>query len=184
MLLKNYGLNIKKIESIKYNSFPTPNLEISNLHLNFGSEDFILNTKILRIYPRLISIYNYENFEERKIQLFKNNIIVEFNKLNSFFKTILTMKRKIYLEDLNVKVSEKNNEIVNLQNIDFSNYGYKKNIMEGKIFDKKFRINSNDDLNRINLKLLNTGIKVKLNIFDKDEISKLKGNLKGENFKI
>ena len=73
---------------------------------------------------------------------------------------------------MNVQVSEKNNEIVNLQNIVFSNYGHKKNIMEGKIFDKKFRINSNDDLNRINLKkLLNTGIKVKLNIFDKNEIS-------------
>ena len=109
LLLKNYGLNIKKIESIKYNSFPTPNLEISNLHLNFGSEDFILNTKILRIYPRLISIYNYENFEERKIQLFRNNIIVEFNKLNSFFKTILMMKTLILqnLEMIKIELLQK-----------------------------------------------------------------------------
>ena len=67
-LSKSYGLEIKKIEGIKFKSFPTPHLQIDNLSANFLSSQTKLDVKKLLIFPKLMSVYNYNNFEIRKIK--------------------------------------------------------------------------------------------------------------------
>ena len=75
-LSKNYEFKISKYESIKYQLFPLPNFEFTNLTINFDSSPVELNVKKLKIYPKLLSIYNNENFQSNKIVLNKSNIIL------------------------------------------------------------------------------------------------------------
>ena len=44
-----YGINIKKIESIKYTSLPTPHLQINNVISNLYLDDVKLNVMSLKI---------------------------------------------------------------------------------------------------------------------------------------
>ena len=69
---------------------------------------------------------------------------------------------------------------MNLKKIFFSNYGYKKNEINGEIFEKKFKVNILNNFKKINFKLLSTGIFVSLNILESNEGSKLNGSLKAK----
>ena len=73
-------------------------------------------------------------------------------------------KRKIYFKNLNIKVKDINKEIINLNNIEFINYGYKKNKIKGIIFEKKFKINFQEDLSKIDFDLVNSGLSFQLKI--------------------
>ena len=66
-LLENYNFKISEYKKIKYNIFPQPNLEINDVQINLKSFDKNLNVKKLKIYPNLLNIYNYENFNSKKI---------------------------------------------------------------------------------------------------------------------
>ena len=55
-LLKNYDLKINSYENIKYNSLPTPHLELQNVDLDLNSNNLKLNSKKLNIYLKLMSI--------------------------------------------------------------------------------------------------------------------------------
>ena len=90
------------------------------------------------------------------------------------------MEKKIFFKDLNIRIKYKNNDILDLKKIYFSNHGYRKNKIIGEVFNKKFKIDLNDNLKEINFKLLNTGISAKLNIFEKNQISDLQGSFKGK----
>ena len=87
-----------------------------------------------------------------------------------------------------MKVTENKNEIIEIKNIQFFNYGYKKNIINGDIFNRKFKINLKDDFNKIDFKILDTGISAKLNIieFDKGWLKdvNLRGKILKSNFKL
>ena len=48
-LLKNYSLEVQKIESIKYKSFPTPHLEIYQATLDFYSSNIDLKTQKMKL---------------------------------------------------------------------------------------------------------------------------------------
>ncbi len=187
-LLKNYGLKINKIGNIRFNSFPIPYLEIDNLTSNFFSNSENLKTHKLTIYPKLLSIYNYDNFKATKVILEKNDITLDFDNIQFLFKQIFSLKNKLFLKNLNLKVKDKKIDLINLSNINLSNYGYKKNIVEGNIFNKKFIVNINENLNNISFKLLNTGISTTFKILEnnKDEglIGSLKGKILKSNFKL
>ena len=75
-----------------------------------------------------------------------------------------------------------------LNKIRFSNYGYKRNIINGEVFDRKFKINFKNKYYDINFKLLDTGITAKLNILKNDQDLLKNGILRGSilksNFKI
>ena len=60
-LQKNYGLDVRNHDEIKYNSFPIPHFELSNVVSNFYSEDVDLSTGKLLIYPELIHYYHKSN---------------------------------------------------------------------------------------------------------------------------
>ena len=66
-LLKNYGFKLNKYETIKYNSLPIPNLQIQNAEITLRQKFLKLNVSNLVIYPKLLNIYNFDNFKSKKI---------------------------------------------------------------------------------------------------------------------
>jgi hypothetical protein len=179
-LLESYSLNLKNYEKIKFNSLPTPNLEIHNAYLDLSSSNIKFRTAKINIYPKLISIYNYKKFEARKIILNKNNIILDVNNFTVLIEYISKLKKKLTFRDLNLEINKEKESILNLKKINFSTYGYKKNIIEGKIFEKKFKISLKNNFKKINLKLLNSGIYVEVTFKEKKENIKLNGNIKAK----
>ena len=63
----NYGLDIKNIDNIEYKSFPSPRLVITNISSDFFSTETNFKTEKLIIYPKILNIYNYSNYELRKV---------------------------------------------------------------------------------------------------------------------
>ena len=106
----------------------------------------------------MINIYNYKNFEANKIILNKNKILLTDSELKIFFNYIYKLKKRLKFKNLDLKIYRKDSSLIDLKKINFSNYGYKKNIVKGEIFEKKFKILINDNYNSINFKLLKTGI--------------------------
>ena len=176
----NYGLEIQKFKDIKYKPFPLPNLEISDAIINSNYNIANFKSKKLIIYPKFFSIYNYSNFQVRKIKLRNSDLEVNPKNIDSLSETIINLEKKIFFKDLNIRIKDKNNDILDLKKIYFSNHGYRKNKIIGEVFNKKFKIDLNDNLKEINFKLLNTGISAKLNIFEKNQISDLQGSFKGK----
>ena len=179
-LLKHYSLEIEKLKTISYKPLPTPHLIIDDLEMNFYSDQVNLKTNKLYIYPKLFSIYNFNKFQIRKIKLFENKIQTNLNYFNILMKEIINLKNKFYFKDLKIIIEEKDENILNLNEINFTNYGYKKNIILGKIFNQKFKINIEDNLKDISFKLLNTGIYFQLNFLDNLSEPYSKGSLKGK----
>ena len=70
--------------------------------------------------------------------------------------------------------------MIELRNIDFLNYGYDKNTINGEVFNKKFRINISENYKDINFVLLKTGISAKINILEKNLDGNLIGNLESQ----
>ena len=186
-LSQNYGLKIKELGKIEFNSFPVPNLQINELSANYFSKNINLKTRKLVIYPEILSIYNFNNFHLRKIKLKTAEIETDFKNFYFFNKNILNVKKKISFENSNLKINDNKINIIEIKNINFLNYGYKKNKVIGKLFDRKFEIDIKDDFRKIDFKLIKTGISATLNIFEKKK-NFLAGNLKGKilksNFKL
>ena len=179
-LLESYGLTLNDYEDIKYNSLPKPNLEIQNVNLSIETDSVKMNVKSLNIYPKLFSIYNYENFATNKIVLSKNKVLLSDSDLKILISYIYNLKNKLTFKNLNIKISRKNELLLNLEKIYFSNYGYNKNIVRGELFDKKFKISINDNYNNINFKLLKTGISADINFNEIKNKSIISGAFKSK----
>ena len=187
-LSQNYGFKIKALANIKFNSFPTPNFEINEVSANFVLNHNNFQTEKLIIYPKLSSIYNYQNFHIKKIKLENNIYQTDLLNLKDFSTKILNLEKKLSLNNLNLKIVDNNNNVINLKKVNFLNYGYNKNIIYGEVFSKKFKINLKDDLENIYFKLQNTGVSASLNILDDEQSNEFKGSFKGKvlksNFKF
>ena len=179
-LFKNYGLKINSYTIIKFNSFPIPYLEIQNASMEMKSTSISLNAQRLIIYPKLVNIYNYENFKAKKIVLNKNQISLKVKELKFLGKYIYNLKNKITLNNLELKINQDGKPLVNLKKINISNYGYKKNKIEGEIFNKKFKIKINDDYKEINLRLIEAGINIDLNLNEVKKNKILGGEVKAK----
>jgi len=169
-LIKNYDIKILKYEKIEFNSFLVPYIEFKNVFIKFNSFPSEFNIKKFRIYPKFLSIYNYQNFQSNKIVLKNSNIILETSNLNFFVKKLINQKNNLYIDDLNIKINDAFKSLVSIEKVKFTNYGYKKNIIEGNIFDKKFIAKINNDLNNINFKLIKSGLII--DIYLDDQINK------------
>ena len=55
-----------------------------------------------------------------------------------------------------------------------------KNIIEGEVFNRKFKIKFKDDLSKIFFKLLNTGVSAELNLSKKQSSDELIGHIRGK----
>ena len=179
-LIKGYGLHLNNFKSIKFNSLPRPNLEIQNANLDLNSKDLKFNTKKLNIYLRLIDIYNFDNFESKKIVFHENNIILDVENLKTLSDYFDKLKNKLTFKNLKLEIKKKNNSLIDLKKINFSNYGYKKDIIEGEIFNRRFKATLKNNFQEINFKLLNTGIDIKIDLLKKKENALVNGNLKAK----
>ena len=76
----------------------------------------------------------------------------------------------------------KNNEdkIFEIKKINYLNYGYKKNIIIGEIFNQKFKIKLDEKLKEVKLNLPNMGVSSKLNIDGYTKDTGFDGLLKGK----
>ena len=64
---------------------------------------------------------------------------LETFNFKSFLKKFVKQKNNFYFYDLNVKINDALKSLVSVEKIKFANYGYKKNVIEGNIFGKKFK---------------------------------------------
>ena len=174
-LMQNYNFEMKRFDKISYNFFPVPNLEISNVIYATQLKNFQFKTKKLVIYPKLLSIYNFENFKANKIKLYSNEISTEFTELKIFIKNFVNLKKKIQFSNSDVILKDKNISLLKLENLNFSNYGYKKNSIHGNFLEHKFKINIKDDSKIVDFKLLNTGVSIFINFIEKN-----KGSIKSK----
>jgi len=179
-LSKNYEFEISKYESIKYQLFPFPNFEFTNLTINFDSSPVELNVKKLKIYPKLLSIYNNKNFQSNKITLNKSDVILRTLDLKFIAKELITKKNKIYFDDLNIKFYDETSLLVSLENIKFTNFGFKKNIVDGNIFGKEFKAKVNKNLNKINFKIHKSGVNVDISLDEKNNKNSINGVFKSK----
>ena len=167
------------MENIKFSSFPIPNLKMNSIISNYHSGEKNLRIKKLVIYPELLNIYNYGNFKARKVILENSDLKINLKNIKNI-KNIYNSEKKTIFKNLNLEIKDGNNNIINFKKISFSNYGYKKNIIDGELFDKKFKIDLNDDLSSFEFKLLKTGLSAILDIQDKNKEGSLNGSLKGK----
>ena len=101
-LLNQYDFKIENFQSIKFKVFPLPHLEITNLKKNFYLKNINLKTQKLKIFPKLISLYDYENFQSNKIHLKDTRTILETSELLFLIKELTNQQKKLYLNNLDL----------------------------------------------------------------------------------
>ena len=102
----------------------------------------------------------------------------------SFIEQLSIQKKKISFNDLNIKIVNDDELVVRLENIFFSNFGYKKNIVEGNIFGKKFEAKLENNFQFIEFKLLNSGITTNLDLNKKTKKGTFKSKILNTNLKF
>ena len=186
-LAENYNFKLSNIEKIKYNIFPSPNLELINTQLNFKFSEENLSLKNIKIYPNFLNLYNYKNFHTKKIILNDGDMTFQISNLKFFIKQFSHQKNKISLNNLDLKIIDKNTPVIKLNNIRFANYGYKKNSIKGEVFGKNFKVRIDDNYKNINFKLLHSGIDADINFYNSPKknikVGVLKSKILNTNFK-
>ena len=172
-LIKDYNLEIIEYDNIKYKAWPLPRLELKKAQINFKKTKTSLEVTNLKIYPKIFSIYNFDDFKANKIIF--DDIIANLQIINFtiFIEQLFKQTNKISLNNLNIKIKNKNKSILKIENLYFSNFGYNKNYIKGKVFGKKFKLDLEDKFRSFKFRLLNSGIKAVL-FFDKEQNQKKK----------
>ncbi len=186
-LLENYNFEISNYEKIKYNIFPLPNLELINVQINLKSLEENLSVKKIKIYPNLLNIYNYKNFNSNKVTFKDGDIKFQIYDLKFFANQLFYQKKKLSFKNLNLKLMDEKIPVITFNNINFANYGYNDNLIKGKVFDKNFKVKIDDDYKNINFKLLNSGINADINFSENQKenlkIGVFKSKMLNTNFK-
>ncbi len=177
-LVNYYDLELNNYSSIEFNIFPFPNLSIKDINLKVKDKPIFFNTKNLNIFLNFENIYNYENFVAEKILLNNSRIDLDIDTTKNIFNYLGKLKYKLDVQNLNLNLKKKENFILKITKIDYSNHGYKKNRITGEIFDKKFKTYLNDDNKNLNFKILNTGIKADFNFDKVNKINSMSGSSK------
>ena len=183
-LIDNYNFKINDYENIKYKAFPLPSFEFKKTQIQFLKSNTNLDVNYLKIYPKIFSIYNPDLFEAYKIILKENVVNLKTLNFYSFTEQLSQLKKKVSFDDLNIKIINDGKLVVRLENIFFSNFGYKKNSIEGKVFGKKFEAKLGDNLEFIELKQLNSGIITTLDLNKKTKKGIFKSKILNTNLKF
>ena len=149
-LIDNYNFEIRKYENIKYKPFPVPRLELKNVHINLKKSDTNLDVNKFKIYPNILSIYNFNDFKVSKIILYENTANLEISKSSDFIKQLLNQTKKLSINDLEIKIINNKKILLRLENIHFANFGYKKIISKEKFLEKKFKAELGKNFKSIN----------------------------------
>ena len=78
-----------------------------------------------------MSLYNYENFRVKKIKFYSNTLEVDIKNVQNLIKHVSQLDKKIFFKNLDFLINDKKNNIIELHSMDFLNYGYNKNIIDG-----------------------------------------------------
>ncbi len=179
-LLKNYNIEVKKHEKISFEALPLPKILVKNALINFENSENNLRVKNFKIFPKFISIYNYDNFDSNKIFLEDSKITLEALEIKPFVKNFLNQKKKIILKNLELNISDKNKSVFKFKNIRYSNFGYDKNSITGIVFGKKVKIKIENEFENINFKILNSGVIININFLAKQKENLISGILKSK----
>ena len=102
-LLNNYNFEIKNYEEIKYDIFPLPNLEIIGVKMNLKLIKG-LGVEKIKIYPDILSIYNYKNFSSKRINLRKINAEIQTSDLKFLVRELFHKKNKLCFSNLKINI--------------------------------------------------------------------------------
>ncbi len=182
--LESYNFKISKYENIKYKAFPIPRLELKKTRITFLKSNTNFNVNYLQIYPKIFSIYNLNNFEVNKIILKENDVNLKTSNFYTFINELSKQRKKIFFNDLNIKIVNDDKLVVGLENIFFSNFGYKKNFIKGKVFGKRFEAKLEDNLEFIEFKLPNSSITTNLDLNKKTKRGTFKSKILSNHLKF
>ncbi len=183
-LEENYNFEINDYENIKYKAFPFPRFEFKKTQLKFLKSNTNFNVNYLKIFPKIFSIYNPNYFEANKIIFKENDVNLKTSHFFTFIEQLSKQRKKISFNSLNLKIIKDDKLVIKLENIFFSNFGYKKNSIEGKVFGKKFKAKLEDNLEFIEFKLLNSGIRANLDLNKKKKQGIFKSKILNTNLKF
>ena len=161
-LLKEYNLEISEYSNIKYKALPLPRLELKKVQINFKETKTNLEVTDLKIYPKIFSIYNFDNFKADKIIFVDTIANLQITNFAAFVEQLLNQQNKISLNNLNLKIINMNKLVLNVENLYFSNFGYKRNYFKGKVFGKKFKLDLENNLRSFKFRLFESGVKADL----------------------
>ena len=85
-------------------------------------------------------------------------------ELIDFIKNIFNQKKNISFQNLNLKVSNDDKDLIKIKNANFSNFGYSKNIFSGRVFDQKFKLKLKKNMTDISLKIPDIKLKAYFNL--------------------
>ena len=183
-LEENYDFEINDYENIKYKAFPLPSLEFKKTQIKFLKSNANFNVNYLKVYPKIFSIYNPNHFEANKIIFKENDVNLKTSKFFTFIEQLSKQRKKISFNDLTLKILKDNKLVIKLENIFFSYFVYKKNSIEGIIFEKNFEAKFKDNLQFIEFKLLNSGITTNLELNKKTKTGTFKSKILNTNLKF
>ena len=63
--------------------------------------------------------------------------------LNELFK----QKNRLIIKNLDINIINENEPVIGIKNIKFKNFGYNENLIQGKIFEKNFKLKFENNLN-------------------------------------
>ena len=177
-LLNYYDIEINDYSLIEFKIFPLPNLAIKDVNFKVKSKPIFFNTKNFNIFLNFRNIYNYEDFIAKKVLLDHNKIILDIERTKDLFNYFGKLKYKLDVQELDLNLKKKTLSIVQLKRISFSNFGFKKNKIEGEIFEKKFKAYLDQDNNNLDFRILKTGIKANFNFNEINKTDLISGSSK------
>ena len=175
-LIGYYDLELNNYSSIHFEIFPFPNLSIKDASLKVKNEPIKFSTKNFKVFLKIKDIYNYDNFTGKKLLLSNNKVSLDIDKTNNLLNYFSKLKYKLDIQKLNLNLKKKENSILVINNINFSNYGFNKNKINGEIFDKKFEVSINNKSRNLEFKILRTGINANFYLNDKIETETISGS--------
>ena len=113
-LEKKYEIKLNEFDKIDYIFLPVPHFQIKNANLNFVSIEKEFITKKLMIFPKLTSIYNFKNFELKKIRLENSEFNLNFEEIKLLTKNFIAQEKNFF-KDLNIKFIDNKNLIFSLK---------------------------------------------------------------------
>ena len=175
-LIKKYDLEIIGYGKIEFNIFPMPNLTIKNVKSKIADKIIDLKVENINIFLKLNNLYNYENFDAKKVTLETNKILLDVKKIDKFINYVKKIENKLAIKNLNLTLLKDKELFLEIQNTNFYNYGHRKDHFNGIIFEKNFKAFL-EDRNNLNFKLLETGIEANIK-FKKENLNSIQGTTK------
>ena len=79
-LFKKYEIEVKRHASINFDFFPIPKIEINDAEIELTQTSSKISSNKIVLYPSMLSIYNYDNFELNKLSIKNSKINIEISE--------------------------------------------------------------------------------------------------------